>query len=138
MKAVVIAVLAALLAGCTFHRSVTNAYVRDIDTSWIRPGETTFFEVVDRIGLPPMIQGVNGYTSDALHYVCLDSFEGKFEAGYIVTPTFSRAHESDGEDILITFDDAGVVQLVSRTRMKRTPVEGGQSVEVLEYRGVLK
>lgn len=137
MRSAALLTLLALVAGCTFHRSVTNAYVKDLDTGWIRPGETTFTEIVKRLGLPPMMQGVNGYTSDALHYVCLDSFEGKLEAGYIVTPTFSRAHECDGEDILITFDEAGVVKLVSRTRMRRKPIDGSPSVEVREYRGSL-
>ncbi len=129
--------LALCLTGCTFHRSVTNAYVKALDTHWIRPGQTTFDEVVQRLGLPPMLQGVNGYTSDALHYVCLDSFEGKFEAGYIVTPTLSRTHESDGEDILITFDERGIVRLVSRTRIRRAPIDGDAAVEVREFRGQL-
>lgn len=137
MRFAVLFALVTLAAGCTFHRSVTNAYVKDLDTSWIRPGETTFEEIVRRLGLPPMMQGVNGYTSDALHYVCVDSFEGKLEAGYIVTPTFSRAHECDGEDILITFDESGVVKLLSRTRMRRKPIDGAPSVEVREYRGRL-
>ena len=47
------------LCGCTsFHRTVVNAHVKDIDTSWIEPGRTTKEDVVARIGRPPSVVGI--------------------------------------------------------------------------------
>lgn len=48
------------LAGCSFSRTVSNGYVRRLDTSWIRPGVTTREDVVDRLGRPPAMTGIKG------------------------------------------------------------------------------
>ena len=47
-------------AGCTFSRSVTNGYVRRLDTSWIKPGVTTREDIVARLGRPPAMTGIKG------------------------------------------------------------------------------
>lgn len=47
-------------AGCSFSRTVTNGYVRRIDTSWIEPGVTTREDIVRRLGRPPALTGVKG------------------------------------------------------------------------------
>ena len=63
---------ALLLGGCTsFHRTVVNAHVKDIDTAWIEPGKTTKDEIVARIGRPPSVVGIKDpletlWTSDGL------------------------------------------------------------------------
>lgn len=123
-------------AGCTFHRTVVNGHLADLSSDWIKPGRTTFDEVVGRLGLPPQIQGVTGYASDALHYRSSDAFTTRFELGYIVTPTFERSHKTAGDDLLVVFDERKVVKFVSRTRTRQTPVSGEQATEVLDLRGV--
>jgi len=52
--------LMALLAGCSFSRTVVNGHVRDMDTQWIEPGKTTKKEVVARLGIPPSLVGAKG------------------------------------------------------------------------------
>lgn len=123
--------------GCTFHRTVVNGYQADLSSAWIKPGRTTFDEVVGRLGLPPHAQGMKGYTGDALHYRSSDAFTTRFELGYIVTPTFERSHKTVGDDLLVVFDERKVVKFVSRTRTRQTPVSGEQTTEVLDLRGVL-
>lgn len=52
--------LCLLFAGCSFSRTVTNGYVRRLDTSWIRPGVTTRADIVERFGRPPALTGIKG------------------------------------------------------------------------------
>lgn len=60
LRGVAIALLPFVLCGCVFSRTVVNGHVREIDTSWIRPGETTQAEVIARLGRPPALTGVKG------------------------------------------------------------------------------
>ncbi len=119
----------AAFCGCKFHRSVVNEYVRDIDTSWITPGVTTRSDIIDRIGVSPSTKEGGGISGSSFRWVCADTFTGTLEAGYIVTPTFERGTMYYSEDILVTFDREGVVELVSRTRSK-----DGKRVEIVEWR----
>ena len=110
------AIVLALTTGCGFMRAVVNPDVREIDTAWIEPGRTTRADVVARIGLPPTVREMGGIGKNSFRWTSVDTFTGKLEVGYIVTPTFERGVESYSEDILILFDEADKVELVSRTR----------------------
>ena len=110
------AVVAALpLGGCTFSRAVVNPEVRDIDTSWIVPGKTTRRDVIDRIGFPPHVRELGGVKPNSFRWTTYDLSTETFAAGYIVTPTFEKGHECFAHDILVCFDERGVVTLLSRT-----------------------
>ena len=127
----VLLALAAVGAGCTFDRTVVNRDVRDIDTSWIVPGVTTREEIVAKLGLPPTVKDVGiGIAKNSMRWVSVDTYEKKFEGGWIVTPTFSDSVGFYSHDLLITFDDAGTVTLVSRTK------GNGEKVELVEWREV--
>ena len=104
------------LIGCSFHRAVVNDYVRDLDTAWIEPGVTTREDVIARLGFSPSDKEGGGVTGNSFRWVCNDSFGSTLEVGYILTPTFGRTRKHADEDILILFDDRGVVRLLSRTR----------------------
>lgn len=52
--------LGLVLAGCAFSRTVSNGYVRQLDTSWIEPGRTTREDIIGRLGRPPAMTGVKG------------------------------------------------------------------------------
>lgn len=121
--------IATALTGCSFSRSVVNGHVRDIDTSWIEPGRTTRDEIIRRIGASPSMKEGGGITPNAFRWVMSDSFTGRLEVGYVVTPTFERGTMHFAEDILVLFDDAGVVTLLSRTRSK-----DGKDIELVEWK----
>lgn len=118
-----------ILGGCKFHRAVVNEYVRDIDTSWIVPGETTRSDVISRIGVSPSAKEGGGVSGSSFRWICADTFTGTLEIGYVLTPTFERGTMHYAEDILIVFDRNGVVDLVSRTRSK-----DGKEVEIVEWK----
>lgn len=123
--------LAASLSGCTFGRVVVNGHVKDLDTSWIRPGVTTRDEVVKRLGMPATVKDVGvGVTKETMRWVAVDTTERKFEGGYVVTPTFTNDKTFFSHDILIVFDDRDVVSLLSRTR------SDGDKIEILDWREV--
>lgn len=128
LRVVSIIALSVALAGCHFGRTVVNAHVRDIDTSWIEPGKTTRAEVVQRIGMPPTVKSLGGVRNDSFRWVMIDTDERILEAGWILTPTFERTRERYTEDIFIKFDDHDVVTLVSRTH------SDGETVKIVELR----
>lgn len=104
------------ISGCSFSRSVVNPHHSRHDTSWIVPGKTTRAEVIDRLGMPPGgIAGRGGIKGDTLRWVTSDTFTGTLEAGRFVTPTFELSRERHRHDLLMEFDGAGIVRLVSRT-----------------------
>ena len=55
-----VVLLAVVAGGCSFSRTVTNGFVRQMDTSWIEPGKTTREDVVNRLGYPPAMTGIKG------------------------------------------------------------------------------
>lgn len=103
------------LGGCTFSRAVVNPEVRDIDTSWIVPGKTTRRDIVARIGFPPHVRELGGVKPNSFRWTTYDLSTRTLAAGYIVTPTFEKGHERFAHDILVCFDERGVVTLLSRT-----------------------
>ena len=129
IRTVFTAALLTALAGCHFGRAVVNEYVKDLDTSWIRPGVTTREEVMSRMGVCPSTKEGGGVTPNSFRWVCSDSFTRTLEVGYIVTPTFERGDRHYAEDVLILFDGRGVVKLVSRTRSP-----DGRRVEIVEWK----
>ena len=148
------------LFGCSFTREVVNGYVRDLDTSWIAPGRTTRDEIIARMGRPPAVLGVGQHAGDGLsqffaqrlsvrpsgmdakgedvdatglsvfRWTAVDSREGAFEAGYWIVPKFSNGVLHRRHDILVLFDERGVVKLMSRTAV----VDG--KVRILEWKEV--
>ena len=56
----VVVLLAVIAGGCSFSRTVTNGFVRQMDTSWIEPGKTTREDIVNRLGYPPAMTGIKG------------------------------------------------------------------------------
>lgn len=128
--------LALTAAGCRIARTSANDAVARLDTAWIVPGETTFREVVKRLGLPPPVgkaDDVPAYISaDSLHYIALDTRSYRLDFGYIVTPTFEYTRTRLSHDILIRFDAEGRVTHLSRVR------DLGEGCEVLEYREIAR
>lgn len=69
------------------------------------------------LGMPPsVINGRGGVKPDSMRWVTSDTFTGTLEAGYIITPTFQMSREHHRHDLLIRFDEHGVVSHLSRTR----------------------
>lgn len=133
MRLIAFLLIGGVLSGCTFSRAIVNAHVRDLDTTWIELGRTTRADVIARLGLPPVSHDGGGIGKNSLRWVCGDTFTGTLEAGYIVTPTFEKGRAHWAHDLLILFDDADVVSLVSRTASG-----DGNEVRVLEWREVRK
>ncbi len=131
MRAAVLALLAGCV-GCTCSRVVTNPEVAGLSTAWVEPGRTTYAEVVRRLGMPPpvgQVDDVPAYVSaEMLHWRSLDTRVWELHFGYLVSPIFRRSRQVAADDVLIRFDAAGVVSLVSRVRRR------GDGFEVVDFR----
>lgn len=117
-----------IMCGCQFSRSQVNPHIRDIDTSWIIPGETTRRQVIDRIGIPPTANELGGVTADSFRWTLHDRRTGTLEIGRFVTPTFEFSHAHSAEDILLKFDKDGKVALLSRT------LSDGRRTRIIEWK----
>lgn len=156
---VCVSLLSLFACGCSVSRIVVNEQYRQLDTSWIVPGETTRSDVLRRFGYPaagnpvraasgmPLRRPLMGETSpiversdmmmpqshEALQWTVSDRLQVELVAGYIVTPTFARDRQHPAENILVRFDERDVVSLVSRTRSK-----DGRKVELVEWKESVK
>lgn len=117
-----------VLCGCQISRHQTNPHIRDIDTSWIQPGETTRRQVIDRIGIPPAGKDLGGVTADSFRWTLHDRRTGALEIGHILTPTFEFSHTHSAEDILVKFDSDDKVALLIRT------VSDGNQTSIIEWK----
>ena len=108
--------------GCLFNRTVVNAQVRDLDTSFIRPGQTKAQEIITRLGPPPPLPELTDdtklYTDDFLRYTCYETRRTAFIIGYVVIFPFWWSDTQAIDETLITFDDKGVVREVIKTQRK--------------------
>lgn len=122
----------AFASGCTVSRVCVNPGAAAADTAWIEPGRTTFAEVTARLGFPPPSGRVDAVPAaiapDALHWRTFDTRLWELKIGYVVYPIFRRSRTVTSEDLLIRFDKAGRVALVSRVRQR------GDAFEVLDFR----
>ena len=73
-------------------------------------------------------EDVDGPEMRAFRWFSVDSFNGRFEGGKWIVPTFGKGHSRRSHDILILFDEANVVSLVSRTAVV------DDKVRILEWR----
>lgn len=79
-------------------------------------------------GIDAKDEDVDAVGDRAFHWFCADSYDGRFEGGKWIIPTFSTGHVRRAYDILILFDATGVVSLVGRTEVR------DDKVCVLEWR----
>ena len=79
-------------------------------------------------GMDEQGEDVDGPEMRAFRWFSTDSFNGTFEGGHWIIPTFSKGHAKRAHDILILFDDRAVVRLLSRTES----VDG--KVRILEWK----
>ena len=114
--------LCSVVAGCAWHRSVVNARVRDLDTSFIQPGKTTWLDVVRELG-PPDVPFKDLRT---LHYRYTDHRVSAFKFTYFLFLPFGWYDRQRRVELLIETDNDGVVTSVARSRrdVVRPPLEG--------------
>lgn len=148
LRARLLVVLAgSLLTGCSFHRTVVNDGVRYLDPSFITVGKTTFREVLKEFGPPrtwrtdmgqlgPPLAGpdnlgdfgVPSPTSSIRHlkYSCADTRVTRLDLAYWLHLPFNWSDEREVEELLVEFDEKGVVSGVFRSLRDtiRPPLQG--------------
>lgn len=105
--------LALLAAGCTFSRVTTNEAVARLDPSFIRPGETTWEEVLARLGAPAPLDPITGeydeFSPYYLHYASRDQYCFALNTWPYVTLPFLACDQQTVHEIAVEFYADGVV-----------------------------
>jgi len=121
-KLLLLLLLAALiqLTACSFHKSITNDWVRDLDPSSIEVGKTTQFEVLDILGPPAPTSTTDRATKNvsARHfkYSCWETRTCGIVVGYILVLPFSWNDQREVEELVVEFDDNGIVSDLYRVK----------------------
>jgi hypothetical protein len=137
-------VVAVTMPACVFERIQSNPGVRDLDTSNIKVGETTWREVMRELGPPNMTAPTDNplkYVSKRhLKYAFRDGKTTSFILFYLLMMTFSWEDGHPVHELLIEFDEKGVVSgiVLSTTDTIWAPLESDASREPRVTRDLTK
>ena len=79
-------------------------------------------------GIDSKGEDVDSCAHEVFRWYCVDSFNGSFEGGKWIVPTFAKGRSYRAHDILVLFDRNGIVSLLGRAEI----VDG--EVHVLEWK----
>ena len=114
-----IALMLLLAQGCVFNRTVVNGQLRNLDTSFIEPGKTTGWDVIEKLGPPPpTIENYNEplCSDNYIRYSCIESRTTRFTIAYVLYLPWWWNDTQAVHETLINLDDNGVVEEVIETR----------------------
>lgn len=113
------AICCLLSSGCAFTRSRGNEYIRNLDTSFIRIGQTTRDDVLSRLGPPPMLVTVqkpeNVFSPERLRYISYAQNEFKFGNRTLLVFEFNWSDAQYERELAIDFDAQDRVARVAWT-----------------------
>jgi hypothetical protein len=129
-----------LLSGCAFNRTLINPGTSDLNTAFIKVGQTTTSDVLDTLGCPSPI--VNKWEYDRrvserhLRYTTIEVKKVQFVLGYLLMFPFKWADAQIIEELLIEFNEAGTVSGVYRTSRDTiwSPLQSEEKRAPLEFR----
>lgn len=112
--------LIVVLPACTYHKSVTNEWVKHVDTSQIVVGESTHMDVLEKIGPPSPVfaseRAVKNVASSHFIYSCWENRGVDFNIGYILVLPFGWTDQRVVESLVVEFDDKGLVSDIYRVK----------------------
>lgn len=114
-----LALILLLAQGCAFNRTVVNGHVSNMDTSFILPGKTTAWQVIERLGPPPpKPENYNEklYSQNFIRYTCYETRTVALTIGYVIFLPWWWNDTQAVDETLITLDDNGIVKDVIETK----------------------
>jgi len=106
------AAAAAALSGCTFHRVQSNAAFETLDPTPLRIHESTFEDVLNRLGPPSSgtVERIRDATSMvSFRYMCADEKSFDLLLSYGLILPFRWGDKRTGRELVVEFDGKGVV-----------------------------
>ena len=136
-----VSLLGLVVSGCTFHRIRSNSAFEDIDPTRVTVGKSMWRDVLREFGTPSASTTENiqaGLESMiTFRYARADhkSFDLLFL--YILYLPFNWSHRGDGYELIVEFDEQGVVSDLYTVRQKTVwqPFQSPVGREVTFYRG---
>lgn len=108
-----VVVVACLLPACTFHRTQSNAYSRELDVSSIAVGASTWRDVLNELG-PPSGSTTEKITASltsmaSFRYACADEKQFTMLLAYFLYLPFKWTDKQSGYELIVEFTPRGVV-----------------------------
>jgi len=128
-----------LSSGCSFNRAVINPGASSRDLSGIKVGQTTFYQVLDKLGPPgaPSEAGdVTRVISERhLRYVTVEQKTVRFVPLVYLFLPFKWADAQTIDELFVEFDDSGVVSNVYKTQRGTiwTPLQSEDKRESVHF-----
>ena len=105
-----------LLPGCGWHRTIVNEDVMKLDAEWIEVGQTTWMEVLEKLGPPQDTESTTQILNaklnqNVLKYVCYDAKTTSLTlslGAYLQLP-FHWTDEQKKRELVVEFDGNGKV-----------------------------
>jgi len=101
------------LTACHFHKSITNDWVRHLDTSAIKVGETTQMEVLETLGPPAPTSTTERATRNVseqhFKYTCWETRRCSLILGHILVLPFVWRDQRNVDELVVEFDEMGIV-----------------------------
>jgi len=127
-----------VLPACQFHKSITNDWIRHLDPSAIEVGKTTQIEVLENFGCPTPVftteKALKNVSDRHFVYSCFESREVELLLAYYLILPFKWEDERSVEDLVVEFDERGVVSDFYRVRENCIwrPLQGEGSREPID------
>lgn len=137
--ALTVAALLSMLSGCTFSKMVVNPGHQNLDTSFIKVGETTAYDVLNELGPPAPVtdqsENVRFVSARHLRYITYEEKTTRFLFAIGLVTPFEWTDGQVVEELLIELDEGGHVSNVYRTLRDtiRPPLEKEKDREPLVF-----
>ena len=106
-------------SSCSFHRVIVNEHLKNQDVSWIRLGESTWIDVLKRLGPPENAaaprENIPKLSPGGFKYTCYDTKTTELILQYIVMIPFRWRDIQPAYELLVEFDEHGRVSRVTKS-----------------------
>jgi hypothetical protein len=133
----------ACLQACSFHKTITNERITQLDAASISVGKDSHLDVLEKLGPPaPVVateKALKNVSARHFKYSCWETREARFEIAFMLVLPFVWKDSRAIEELVVEFDDRGIVSDVYRVKGDCIwrPLKGEESREadVLEKSG---
>jgi hypothetical protein len=133
----------ACLPACSFHKSITNERIKQLDAASIVVGKDSHLDVLEKLGPPaPVVateKALKNVSARHFKYSCWETREAKIEFAFVLVLPFIWRDNRAIEELVVEFDDRGIVSDVYRVKgdciWRPLQGEGSRDADLVELTG---
>jgi len=128
-----VALMGVALTGCSFHRYRSNENYKNLDTTGLKVGESTWLDVLEQLGPPSPgtseTMGPDAFSVSFFKYTSTDRRETDFLFAFYLMLPFYWHDEGPDFELMVEFDREGVVSDIYTTEQETLwkPIESEAS-----------